>query len=136
MDTTAQTDHDPALTGEGADQAQALVYPRINCQDVNVFYSGKQAVFDVSLPVFDRSVTALIGPSGCGKSTFLRCLNRMNDTIDGAKVTGDIFMDGENINSPDVDRNSTGSTWCSRSPTRFRNPFTITSLMGRAFMDS
>ena len=103
MDTTAQTDHDPALTGEGADQAQALVYPRINCQDVNVFYSGKQAVFDVSLPVFDRSVTALIGPSGCGKSTFLRCLNRMNDTIDGAKVTGDIFMDGENINSPDVD---------------------------------
>ena len=103
MDTTAQTDHDPALTGEGADQAQPLVYPRINCQDVNVFYSGKQAVFDVSLPVFDRSVTALIGPSGCGKSTFLRCLNRMNDTIDGAKVTGDIFMDGENINSPDVD---------------------------------
>jgi len=103
MDTTAQTDHDPALTGEGADQAQALVYPRINCQGVNVFYSGKQAVFDVSLPVFDRSVTALIGPSGCGKSTFLRCLNRMNDTIDGAKVTGDIFMDGENINSPDVD---------------------------------
>ena len=103
MDTTAQTDHDPALTGEGADQAQALVYPRINCQDVNVFYSGKQAVFDVSLPVFDRSVTALIGPSGCGKSTFLRCLNRMNDTIDGVKVTGDIFMDGENINSPDVD---------------------------------
>ena len=103
MDTTAQTDHDPALTGEGADQAQALVYPLINCQDVNVFYSGKQAVFDVSLPVFDRSVTALIGPSGCGKSTFLRCLNRMNDTIDGAKVTGDIFMDGENINSPDVD---------------------------------
>lgn len=103
MDTTAQTDHDPVLTGEGADQAQALVYPRINCQDVNVFYSGKQAVFDVSLPVFDRSVTALIGPSGCGKSTFLRCLNRMNDTIDGAKVTGDIFMDGENINSPDVD---------------------------------
>jgi phosphate transport system ATP-binding protein len=103
VDTTAQTDHDPALTGEGADQAQALVYPRINCQDVNVFYSGKQAVFDVSLPVFDRSVTALIGPSGCGKSTFLRCLNRMNDTIDGAKVTGDIFMDGENINSPDVD---------------------------------
>lgn len=103
MDTTAQTDHDPVLTGEGADQAQALVYPRINCQEVNVFYSGKQAVFDVSLPVFDRSVTALIGPSGCGKSTFLRCLNRMNDTIDGAKVTGDIFMDGENINSPDVD---------------------------------
>ena len=103
MDTPTQTNHDPALTGEGADPSQALVYPRIDCQNVNVFYSGKQAVFDVSLPVYDRSVTALIGPSGCGKSTFLRCLNRMNDTIDGAKVTGDIFMDGENINSPDVD---------------------------------
>ena len=103
MDTTAQTDHDPALTGEGADKAQALVYPRIDCKDVSVFYSGKQAVFDVSLPIYDRSVTALIGPSGCGKSTFLRCLNRMNDTIDGAKVTGEIFMDGENINSPEVD---------------------------------
>tara|TARA_Y100000588_G_scaffold244058_1_gene258247 strand:+ start:226 stop:498 length:273 start_codon:yes stop_codon:yes gene_type:complete len=90
MDTT----YDPALAGEGADDGQPLLYPRIDCRDVSVFYSGKQAVFDVSLPVFDRSVTALIGPSGCGKSTFLRCLNRMNDTIDGAKVTGEIFMDG------------------------------------------
>ncbi len=103
MDTTTQSKHDPALTGEGSDSSRYLVYPRIDCQNVSVFYNGKQAVYDVSLPVFDRSVTALIGPSGCGKSTFLRCLNRMNDTIDGARVSGEIYMDGENINSPDVD---------------------------------
>lgn len=89
--------------GEGADKAQALTYPRIEARDVNVYYSGKQAVFDVTLPIFDRSVTALIGPSGCGKSTFLRCLNRMNDTIEGARVTGEILMDGEDINSPSID---------------------------------
>ena len=55
---------------------------------VNVFYGEKQALFDVSLDMPDKSVTALIGPSGCGKSTFLRCMNRMNDTIPGCKVTG------------------------------------------------
>lgn len=103
MDTVANAAADPALTGQGAEAAQALTYPRIECHKVNVHYGTKQAVFDVSLPVYDRSVTALIGPSGCGKSTFLRCLNRMNDTIEGAKVTGEIFMEGENINSPDVD---------------------------------
>ncbi len=102
MDTTTVR-QDPALMGEGADKAQALTFPRIEARDVNVYYSGKQAVFDVTLPIFDRSVTALIGPSGCGKSTFLRCLNRMNDTIEGARVTGEILMDGEDINSPSID---------------------------------
>ena len=68
-----------------------------------VFYGEKQALFDVSLDIPDRSVTAFIGPSGCGKSTFLRCLNRMNDTIEGCRVTGDIELDGEDIYSPQVD---------------------------------
>ena len=77
--------------------------PRMDCRNVNVFYSGKQAIFDVSLPIPDRSVTALIGPSGCGKSTFLRCLNRMNDTIEGCRVEGEIIMDGKDINSPVID---------------------------------
>ncbi|KCZ56554.1 phosphate ABC transporter ATP-binding protein [Hyphomonas beringensis] len=103
MDTVGPAKADLALTGEGADNTQALTYPRIDCKNVSVYYDDKQAVFDVSLAIHDRAVTALIGPSGCGKSTFLRCLNRMNDTIEGAKVTGDIFMEGENINSPDVD---------------------------------
>ena len=103
MDTATQAKQDPALLGEGADKTQILTYPRIDCRNVEVYYADKQAIFDVSLPIHDRSVTALIGPSGCGKSTFLRCLNRMNDTIEGARVTGDIFMDGENINSPEID---------------------------------
>ncbi len=71
--------------------------------DINVFYGDKQAIKDVSIDIFDDRVTAFIGPSGCGKSTFLRCLNRMNDTIPTAKVTGLIELDGEDINSPAMD---------------------------------
>ena len=67
---------------------------KIAARDVSVFYGGKQALYDVSLDIPDKTVTALIGPSGCGKSTFLRTMNRMNDTIPGCKVTGRIEMDG------------------------------------------
>jgi phosphate transport system ATP-binding protein len=72
-------------------------------KNVTVFYGEKQALFDVNLDVRERQVTALIGPSGCGKSTFLRCLNRMNDTIDIAKVKGEITLDGEDIYDPKID---------------------------------
>lgn len=71
--------------------------PRMTCRNVNVFYGEKQAIFDVSLDVGKNQVISMIGPSGCGKSTFLRCLNRMNDTIDICKVTGEIKMDGQDI---------------------------------------
>ncbi len=71
--------------------------------NVSVFYGEKQALFDVSLQIGDREVTALIGPSGCGKSTFLRCLNRMNDTIDICRVTGQIELDQEDIYDPAID---------------------------------
>ncbi|MCX7303822.1 MAG: phosphate ABC transporter ATP-binding protein PstB [Hyphomicrobiales bacterium] len=70
---------------------------------VGVFYGEKQALFDVDLNVRQNQVTALIGPSGCGKSTFLRCLNRMNDTIDAARVTGEITLDGEDIYDKSID---------------------------------
>ncbi|WP_375165931.1 phosphate ABC transporter ATP-binding protein PstB [Chelativorans sp.] len=70
---------------------------------VSVFYGEKQALYDVDLDIRERQVTALIGPSGCGKSTFLRCLNRMNDTIDIARVTGEITLDGEDIYDPRID---------------------------------
>ena len=70
---------------------------------VSVFYGDKQALFDVDLDIKRRQVTALIGPSGCGKSTFLRCLNRMNDTIDICRVDGTITLDGRDIYDPDVD---------------------------------
>ena len=70
---------------------------------VNVYYGDKQALKDVSVEIPARSVMSFIGPSGCGKSTFLRCINRMNDTIPIARVTGQILIDGENINDPRVD---------------------------------
>jgi phosphate transport system ATP-binding protein len=71
--------------------------PKIRCRHVDVFYGPKQAIFDVSLDIGNKEVIAMIGPSGCGKSTFLRCLNRMNDTIEGCRVSGDITLDGQNI---------------------------------------
>jgi phosphate transport system ATP-binding protein len=77
--------------------------PRISCTDVNVFYGDKRAINDISLDIGRNEVIALIGPSGCGKSTFLRCLNRMNDTIDGCRVTGSIVMDDLDINGPKID---------------------------------
>jgi phosphate transport system ATP-binding protein len=103
METTITESSDISSAELSVDQTEGLTYPRIACRNINVFYGDKQAIFDISLPIPDRSVTALIGPSGCGKSTFLRCLNRMNDTIETCKVTGEIIMDGENINNPDID---------------------------------
>ena len=103
METTITESREDTSTALSLDQTEGLTYPRIECRNINVFYGEKQAIFDISLPIPDRSVTALIGPSGCGKSTFLRCLNRMNDTIETCKVTGEIIMDGENINNPDID---------------------------------
>ena len=71
--------------------------PLMTARDVNVYYGNKHAIKDVSIDVAKNSVIAFIGPSGCGKSTFLRCLNRMNDTIDGARVAGNITLDGDDI---------------------------------------
>ncbi len=76
---------------------------RVSANDVSVFYGAKQALFNVSIDVPERSVTAFIGPSGCGKSTFLRCINRMNDTIEGCRVTGEITLDGRDIYDPTLD---------------------------------
>ncbi|KQR41158.1 phosphate ABC transporter ATP-binding protein PstB [Deinococcus sp. Leaf326] len=75
----------------------------LSAQDVNIFYGEKQAVKNVNLNVTQGSVNALIGPSGCGKTTFLRAINRMHDLTPGARVTGTILLDGENIYSPGVD---------------------------------
>lgn len=70
---------------------------KISARDVQVFYGDNHAIKDVDVDISDKTVTAFIGPSGCGKSTFLRCLNRMNDTIDVCRVEGDIMIDGEDI---------------------------------------
>ena len=77
--------------------------PKMSTRNVNLWYGDKQALFDVSLGIPEREVTALIGPSGCGKSTFLRVLNRMNDTIDGCRTEGEIRLDGEDIYDRSID---------------------------------
>ena len=78
-------------------------HPRMRARGVDVFYARNQAILDVSLDIGRNEVLAMIGPSGCGKSTFLRCLNRMNDTIDVCRVTGRIELDGEDIYDRNVD---------------------------------
>jgi phosphate transport system ATP-binding protein len=77
--------------------------PKLTARNVDVHYGPKQAIDDVSIDIENGIVTAFIGPSGCGKSTFLRCFNRMNDTIDVARVTGDIRLDGEDIYASEMD---------------------------------
>jgi phosphate transport system ATP-binding protein len=77
--------------------------PRMRCRNVNVFYGDKQAIRDVTIDIGRNEVIAMIGPSGCGKSTFIRCLNRMNDTIDVCRVTGEILLDDRNIYDKNID---------------------------------
>jgi phosphate transport system ATP-binding protein len=91
---------DLRLTERAAVDAQTV---KISARKVQVYYGEKHALKDVDCDILDRTVTAFIGPSGCGKSTFLRCLNRMNDTVDIARVEGEIRLDGEDIYAPSVD---------------------------------
>jgi len=76
---------------------------KITARKVQVYYGDTHAIRDVDVDIMDKAVTAFIGPSGCGKSTFLRCINRMNDTISVARVEGQIELDGEDIYDPKVD---------------------------------
>jgi len=76
---------------------------KMSARGVQVFYGDNHAIKDVNVDIADNTVTAFIGPSGCGKSTFLRCLNRMNDTISSCRIQGLIAMDGQNIYAPKVD---------------------------------
>src|ERR687898_1361450 len=76
---------------------------RIDVSGLTAYYSAHKAIEDISMTVEPRSVTAFIGPSGCGKSTFLRTLNRMHEVIPGARVEGEVLIDGNNLYDPDVD---------------------------------
>jgi phosphate transport system ATP-binding protein len=98
MNSMVQVNHGP-VPGAPLPSMSTKVVAR----DVNVFYGEKQALFDVNLDIPERTVTALIGPSGCGKSTFLRCINRMNDTIAVARISGRIEIDGKDIYDPSLD---------------------------------
>ena len=75
----------------------------VRAENIDVWYGDNQALSDISMEIPERSVTAMVGPSGCGKSTFLRCINRMNDLIDTARVEGDLYLRGKNVYDDDVD---------------------------------
>jgi len=76
---------------------------KLETRGLDLYYNGFQALTEVSVAIQSRRITALIGPSGCGKSSFLRCLNRMNDLIEGARVEGEVFVDGRSVYEPSVD---------------------------------
>jgi len=80
-----------------------MTQPKIRITNLNFYYGTNWALKDINLEIRPNAVTALIGPSGCGKSTFLRTLNRLNDLIEGARLSGELLLDGRNIYTPDVD---------------------------------
>jgi phosphate transport system ATP-binding protein len=108
IDSTAKRGGDPGRPRVSRERRETVgtitvENPRMVCRNVNVYYGGKHAIKNVSIDIGRNEVLAMIGPSGCGKSTFIRCLNRMNDTIEGCRVTGDIVLDGANIHDKGVD---------------------------------
>ena len=105
----------------------------LDAHSVSVFYGDFRAVHDVTLPIERNQITALIGPSGCGKTTFIRCLNRMNDLIEGARVEGRscITAPTSTTRRSTRSRSAGGSAWCSRSRTRSRSRSTTTSRSAR-----
>ena len=105
VDATAQSAPDIKVVGETYRTVGDYTSPRpvVRARNVDVFYADNHAIQNVSLDVGKNEVISLIGPSGCGKSTFIRCLNRMNDTIDIARVHGEILLDGEDIHARAMD---------------------------------
>ena len=93
-----------AMPAEGPTRgSSASLEPKMTLRDVNFFYGRSQALFKVNIDIAPNQVTAFIGPSGCGKSTLLRCLNRLNDLIEGARLEGSVLLDGQDIYGPKVD---------------------------------
>ena len=91
-----------AQSGPGA-RTRAAARARVTARDVNVYYGDKHALKHVDLDIYENEVVSFIGPSGCGKSTFLRCINRMNDVIEGCRVEGEILLDNQDIYTRDLD---------------------------------
>lgn len=91
------------MWSDGSDNLSDNLKSKIEVNDFSFFYGTFQALSGLNLPIYERRITALIGPSGCGKSTFLRSLNRMNDTVPGARAEGEVLLNGRNIYAPDVD---------------------------------
>src|SRR6478672_11224309 len=110
---------------------------KLTLNQVDFFYGDRQSLFKINIEIIKNQVTSFIGPSGCGKSTLLRCLNRLNDLIEGARLEGTLLLDGMNIYGPDVDitdlRKRVGMVF--RNRTLFRNRSTKTWPMGHVFME-
>jgi phosphate transport system ATP-binding protein len=98
-DMLVQTDVSESVEGSRRPPAETV----IRAEGINVYYNDEQALSDISLEIPENRVTAMIGPSGCGKSTFLRCINRMNDLVDAARVEGNLYLRGKNVYDDDVD---------------------------------
>jgi phosphate transport system ATP-binding protein len=94
---------DDEASEAAASEASAQSATKISVDNLSLWYGDTQALFDISLEIPEREVTALIGPSGCGKSSFLRCINRMNDLVPGVQIRGHVGIDGESIYDPSVD---------------------------------
>ncbi|HXF60060.1 MAG TPA: phosphate ABC transporter ATP-binding protein PstB [Caldilineaceae bacterium] len=92
-----------AMTNQAVTDKNKIHKNKIEVRNFSFYYGSVRALSDLTLPILEKQITALIGPSGCGKSTFLRALNRMNDTIPGARAEGEVLLDGQNIYAPDVD---------------------------------
>jgi phosphate transport system ATP-binding protein len=99
-DMLVQTDVSESVDADGPTMSSNTV---VSAENIDVWYNDDQALQDISLEIPENQVTAMIGPSGCGKSTFLRCINRMNDLIDAARVEGDLYLRGKNVYDDDVD---------------------------------
>jgi phosphate transport system ATP-binding protein len=100
------TDNQKRMRQEQMEPTPAAIaesHPKIVIKDMNFFYGTVQALTNVSMPILAHRITAFIGPSGCGKSTLLRCLNRLNDLVDGTRIEGKILLEGNDIYDPDVD---------------------------------
>jgi phosphate transport system ATP-binding protein len=98
-----ETDVSESVADSGSGATAGNAKTLVRAENVDVFYNDTQALDDITLEIPEKRVTAMIGPSGCGKSTFLRCINRMNDLIDAARVEGDLYIRGKNVYDPDVD---------------------------------
>ena len=95
---------------------------KFEVKNMDLYYGSFHALKNINIAIPEKEITAFIGPSGCGKSTFLKSLNRMNDLVEGCRISGDILLDGVDIykDKMDVMCCASGLAWCSRSPTPSR----------------
>lgn len=101
--TSAALPSSKAGESPARESGAAISDPIVRCEGLHLYYGGKEALTDINMDFPRKEVTALIGPSGCGKSTLLRCLNRMNDLIDGVRTTGRLLLDGQDVLDPSLD---------------------------------